>query len=269
MRVLITGAGGGIGREARHQLAGRYRLLRLLDMVDVTPAAAGEECVTVDICDLAGLEQAMQGIDCVVHLAGMSVEPESNAWEQVLPANIVGTYNVFEAARRAGVRRVVYASSHHAVGYHRRSGILDSTALPRPDSFYGVSKVTGEALGRLYADKYGMSVVSLRIGAYRPKPMDIRHLSVWISPRDMVELLRCSIEAPQFHYIVAYGMSANTRAIWDNREAAVLGYRPVDNAEDFAEEVLAGGTPELKGAEPFHGGWYCAWGLGNHGLFID
>lgn len=269
MRVLMTGAAGGIGREARSQLAGRYKRLRLTDMVDVSPAGPGEECVTADICDLAALEAAMQGIDCVVHLAGMSVEPESNAWEQVLPANIVGTYNVFEAARRAGVRRVVYASSHHAVGYHRRAHVLDGSALPRPDSFYGVSKVTGEALGRLYADKYGLSVVSLRIGAYRPKPMDVRHLSVWISPRDMVELLRCSIEAPLLHYVVAYGMSANTRSIWDNRDAAVLGYRPRDNAEDYADEVIATGAPELEGAKPFHGGWYCAWGLGEHGLFID
>ncbi|WP_428032836.1 NAD-dependent epimerase/dehydratase family protein [Ancylobacter sp.] len=269
MRVVITGAAGGIGRETRHRLAGRYSVLRLIDREEVDPAGPGEECLKVDICDLAALEAAMQGMDCVVHLAGVSVEPESNAWEQVLPANIVGTYNVFEAARRAGVRRVVYASSHHAVGYHRRSQILTSTALPRPDSFYGVSKVTGEALGRLYADKYGLGVVSLRIGAYRPKPMDIRHLSVWISPRDMVELLRCSIEAPLLHYVVAYGMSANSRAIWDNREASVLGYRPLDNAEDFAAEVLADGAPELEGAKPFHGGWYCGWDLGDHGLFID
>lgn len=269
MRVLMTGAGGIIGREARHRLAGRYPLMRLLDLADIEPANAGEECLKVDICNLEALEAAMQGIDCVVHLAGVSVEPESNAWEQVLPANIVGTYNVFEAARRAGVKRVVFASSHHAIGYYRRGEVLTGAIAPRPDSYYGVSKVTGEALGRLYADKFGLSVVSLRIGAYRPKPADIRHLSVWISPRDMVELLRCSIEAPLLHYVVAYGMSANSRLIWDNREAGVLGYRPVDDAEDYAEEVLANGAPELEGAKPFHGGWYCAWGLGDHGLFID
>lgn len=269
MRVLMTGAAGGIGREARRGFAGRYTLLRLLDRAALEPAGPGEESVTADLEDIAALERAMEGIDCVVHLAGMSVEPESNAWPQVLAANIAGTHNVFEAARRAGIRRVVFASSHHAVGYYRRSRILTGSIAPRPDSYYGVSKVAGEALGRLYADKFGLGVVSLRIGAFRPKPSDIRHLSVWISPRDMVELLRCSIEAPLLHYVVAYGMSANTRSIWDNCEAAVLGYRPLDNAEDYAAEVLAQGTPELDGAKPFHGGWYCAWDLGDHGLFVD
>lgn len=269
MRVLMTGAAGGIGREVRQRLAGRYALMRLLDRAELDPAGPGEECVRAELEDIGALERAMEGIDAVVHLAGMSVEPESDAWAQVLTANIAGTHNVFEAARRAGVRRVVFASSHHAVGYHRRRHVLTGDVAPRPDSYYGVSKVAGEALGRLYADKFGLGVVSLRIGAFRPKPSDIRHLSVWISPRDMVELIRCSIEAPLLHYVVAYGMSANTRSIWDNREAAVLGYRPVDNAEDHATEVLAHGTPELEGAKPFHGGWYCAWGLGDHGLFID
>lgn len=269
MRVLMTGAAGLIGRETRRQLAGRYELMRLADLVDVGPAGPGEECIVADLTDLSAMERAMEGVDCVVHLGGMSVEPESNAWEQVLSANIVGTHNVFEAARRASVRRVVYASSHHAIGYHRRAHTLVGRVEPRPDSYYGVSKVAGEALGRLYADKFGIGVVSLRIGAYRAKPLDIRHLSVWISPRDMVELLRCSIEAPLLHHVIAYGVSANTRAIWDNREAAVLGFRPVDNAEDYVDEVIAAGQPELEGAKPFHGGWYCAWGLGEHGIFID
>ncbi|BAT61629.1 putative epimerase/dehydratase [Variibacter gotjawalensis] len=269
MRVLMTGAAGQIGRETRAQLKGRYELMRLTDIIDGEPAKAGEDFIRADLTDLAAMERMMAGIDCVVHLGGMSVEPKENQWEQVLSANIVGTHNVFEAARRANVGRVVFASSHHAVGYHRRAHVLDGSALPRPDSFYGVSKVTGEALGRLYADKFGMSVVSLRIGAFRPKPLDARHLSVWISPRDMVELIRCSIEAPKLHYVVAYGMSANTRAFWDNRDAYVLGYRPQDNAEDYAEEVLTKGEPELEGAKPFHGGWYCGWYLGPHGLMID
>jgi uronate dehydrogenase len=269
MRVLITGAAGLIGREARARLAGRYDLMRLTDIAAMDPAGPGEECVIADLTDLPAMERLMDGIDCVVHLGGMSVELKEKAWETALPANIAGTYNVYEAAHRAGVRRVVYASSHHAVGYHRRARTLDASVVPRPDSFYGVSKVAGEALGRLYADKFGMSVVNLRIGACREKPTDLRHLSVWISLRDMVELLRCSIEAPLLHHVIAYGQSANTRAIWDNHEAAVLGYRPVDNAEDHAAEVLAHGEPEMDGAKPFHGGWYCAWGLGDHGLMID
>ncbi len=258
MRVLITGAAGQIGRTLRTGLQGRYALLRLTDRAPLAPASAGEECIAADLGDLTSLVDMMRGIDCVVHLAACSIEPAENPWDQVLPANIVGAYNVFEAARRAGVKRVVFASSHHAIGFYRRERVLPASVAPRPDSFYGVSKVLGEALGRLYADKYGLSVVSVRIGAFREVPTDRRHLAVWISPRDMTELVRCAIEAPPLRYCVVYGVSNNTRAFWDNREAAVLGYAPQDNAEDFAERILANAEPEEEAALPFHGGWYCA-----------
>jgi uronate dehydrogenase len=261
MRVLITGAAGQIGRTLRAGLAGRYEHLSLLDIAPQEPAGQGETCITADIGDLAAMTHAMQGIDCVVHLAGMPIEPEENVWEQVLSGNIVGSYHVFEAARIAGVKRMVYASSHHAIGFYRREVTIAASVAPRPDSYYGASKVFSEALGRLYADKFGMSVVCLRIGAFRPKPSDERHLSVWLIPGDMVELARCCIDAPAFHYCTVYGISANTRAFWDNREAAVLGYAPRDNAEDFAAEILASGEPEKEVAKPFHGGWYCAMGF--------
>jgi uronate dehydrogenase len=232
--------------------------MRLADIVPQAPAEPGEECIDAELTNMAALATAMDGIDCVVHLAGVSVEPDERQWEQVLPANIVGTHNVFEAARQAGVQRVVYASSHHAIGFYRREDTIPASVAPRPDSFYGVSKVFSEAMGRLYADKFGLNVVSLRIGAYRPEPTEPRHLWVWISPRDMVELIRCSIEAPSIHYCVAYGVSANDRSFWDNREAAALGYTPRDNAEDFAARILADAPAEDPVAAPFHGGWYCA-----------
>jgi uronate dehydrogenase len=257
-RVLILGAAGKIGCAVRNGLRDRYQLMRLADIVPQAPAASGEECVDAELTDIAALVRAMDGIDCVVHLAGVSVEPDELQWQQVLPANIVGAHNVFEAARQADVGRVVFASSHHAIGfYHRRETIAASVA-PRPDSYYGVSKVFGEALGRLYADKFGLSVACLRIGAFRPAPTEPRHLSVWISPRDMVELIRCSIDAPAIHYCVAYGVSANARSFWDNHEAAALGYTPRDNAEDFAANILAAAPVEDLAAAPFHGGWYCA-----------
>jgi uronate dehydrogenase len=199
----------------------------------------------------------MAGIDTVVHMAGVPVEPATNAWEQVLPANIVGVHNLFEAARLAGVRRVLFASSHHAAGFHRRDTPTVETMVPRPDSYYGVSKVFGEAMGRMYADKFGLQVLSLRIGAYRERPSDLRQLAVWVSPRDMVELVRCGIEAPDFGYATVYGVSANTRKFWDNSAVTFLGYAPKDNAEDWAEEVLAG-APEDPVAARFQGGWYCA-----------
>ncbi len=125
------------------------------------------------------------------------------------------------------------------------------TLVPRPDSYYGVSKVFGEAMGRMYADKFGLQVLSMRIGAYRDRPSDPRQLAVWVSPRDMVELVRCGIDAPDFDYATVYGVSANTRSFWDNSDAAFLGYAPRDNAEDWAEEVLAGPPEDLRrGAVP-------------------
>jgi uronate dehydrogenase len=268
-RVLVLGAAGKIGCAVREGLRGRYRLMRFTDIVPLAPAASGEECVDAELTDLAAVAKAMDGIDCVVHLAGVSVEPDELQWEQVLPANIIGARNVFEAARQADVERVVFASSHHAMGFYRRRETVPASVAPRPDSFYGVSKVFGEAIGRLYADKFGLSVVSLRIGAFRPAPTEPRHLSVWISPRDMVELIRCSIEAPAVHYCVAYGVSANDRSFWDNREAAALGYAPRDNAEDFAEQILAAAPAEDPAAAPFHGGWYCAMDFAGNISAID
>jgi uronate dehydrogenase len=257
-RVLVLGAAGNIGGAVREQLRGRYSLIRHADIVPQAAPQPGEECVTAEMTDMAALAAAMDGIDCVVLLAGVSVEPDERQWEQVLPANIVGVHNVYEAARQAGVPRVIFASSHHAIGFYRRTETIAASVAPRPDSYYGVSKVFGEAMGRLYADKFGLSVACLRIGAYRPEPTEPRHLAVWISPRDMVELIRCAIEAPDFHFCVAYGISANTRSFWDNREVAFLGYAPRDNAEDFAPEILAASSPEDPIAEPFQGGWYCA-----------
>jgi uronate dehydrogenase len=142
LRVLITGAAGNIGLCLRTHLRGRYALLRLADIAPQEPAQAGEEICTMDVRDIESLERCMEGIDCVIHLAGI---PGADVWEKILPMNIEGCYNVFEAARRQNVRRVVFASSNHAIGYHRREKFLDDTVQPRPDSLYGVSKVFGEA----------------------------------------------------------------------------------------------------------------------------
>ena len=256
-RILLLGAAGGIGGAIREGLRGRYGLMRLADIAPLAPAGPGEEAVRADLLDIPSLVAAMTGIDCVVHMAGVPVEPETDAWEQVLPANIIGVHNLFEAARLTGVKRVLFASSHHAAGFHRRDTPTANTLVPRPDSYYGVSKVFGEAMGRMYADKFGLQVLSLRIGAYREAATEPRHLSVWISPRDMVELVRCGVEAPDFGYAVVYGVSDNTRNFWDNSGAAFLGYEPQDNAEAWADAILAG-DPEDPAAAPFQGGWYCA-----------
>lgn len=256
LHVLITGAAGNIGRTLRTHLRGRYALLRLTDVAAQEPAGAGEEVATVDIRDPAALERSMEGIDCVIHLAGM---PEEDAWEKILPLNIEGCYNVFEAARRRGVRRMVFASSNHAVGFHRRETFIDTRVEPRPDGRYGVSKVFGEAVGRLYADKYGMSVSCLRIGSFRPdnRPSETRHLLTWISHRDMAQLAMRCVEHPGYHFAAVYGVSGNLRNRWDNSPAKFLGYRPQDDAEAFAAQVLATSPVEDPIAAQFHGGMYC------------
>jgi len=256
LRVLITGAAGNIGKCLREQLRGRYALLRLADIAQQEPAREGEEVCAIDVRDIDSVERCMQGIDCVIHLAGI---PGVDTWENILPLNIDGCYNVFEAARRQGVPRVIFASSNHAVGYHRREKFLDNTVQPRPDSLYGVSKVFGEALGRMYADKFGMSVACLRIGTFRTPdhPSESRQLLTWISHRDMAELARCCIEHESYHFVVVYGVSNNLRNRWDNSNVKFLGYQPQDDSEVFAAEILAKNIPEDPIAAQFHGGFYC------------
>lgn len=211
----------------------------------------------MDVRDLRAVEAAMHECDAVVHLAGI---PEEAEWERIHEVNLVGTYNTFEAARRAGVSRVVFASSNHVIGFYRRNRRVGPDAPPRPDTRYGVSKAFGEALGRLYADKYRMEIVCLRIGSFRPKPLDVRMLSTWISPRDTVELVARALEAPGIRFEVVYGVSANTRGWWDNPGAETIGFRPVDNAEDFAAEILSDPTRsrEDEVAALFHGGAFCS-----------
>src|SRR6516165_7813653 len=239
-RILITGAAGQIGVVLRKGLRGSYSLIRLLDVAPIGEAEAGEEIVIADIRDIAKIQKAMAGIDCVVHLAGASVE---SAWDKVLPLNIEGCYNTFEAARRQGVKRVIFASSNHAVGFYRRERFIDNTVPPRPDTRYGVSKVFGEAVGRLYADKYGLSVACLRIGTFRnpDRPAEARQLLTWISHRDMVHLVRRCIDYPNYHFVIIYGVSNNLRSRWDNSNVKFLGYRP-------QEDPIAA---------QFHGGFYC------------
>jgi uronate dehydrogenase len=253
-RVLITGAAGGIGSVLRAGLAGTFSLLRLADVRPVGAARTGEEEVIADFSNLDAAVAATRGIDCVVHLAGVPREAE---WERILPHNVVGTYNVFEAARRNGVKRIVFASSNHVTGFHRVGRPVDPALPPRPDSRYGVSKVFGEALGRLYADKHGLSVACLRIGSFRERPQNARELRTWISHRDTVQLVRRCIDAPSFHFIVVYGVSANTRNEWRDDAARLVGYRPQDNAETFAAE-LESRTEAPGPASDFHGGQYCA-----------
>ena len=254
-RVLITGAAGGIGRMIRPLLRGVYPKLRLSDIVEVDTEAA-EEFVKADLADLAACERICAGVDGVIHLGASSVEDQ---WEPVLNNNIIGCYHLFEAARRQGVRRIVFATTNHVVGFYRRQRTIDHTVMPRPDSRYGVSKAFGEALGRMYADKYGLRVFNIRIGNVAARPVDRRRLSIWISPRDLVQLMRIGLEHPEIHFEVVYGVSDNARAWYDNANAVRLGYAPADRAEDYAKEATEADralAPDPIG-EQFQGGGFC------------
>ena len=196
-RVLITGAGGGIGRSLRETLRGVYPVLRLSDRVALAPARDGEEIDRTEISDMAAVERMVEGVDGIIHLGGNSGE---NTWDMILQSNIVGVYNVFEAARRAGVQRVVMATSNHAVGFYPRTQTIDHRVLPRPDSRYGLSKAFSEALASLYADKHEIGFLCVRIGNFGTRPIDKRRLSIWISPRDLTQLVRIGLEHPDVRY---------------------------------------------------------------------
>ncbi|HEX7968172.1 MAG TPA: NAD(P)-dependent oxidoreductase [Stellaceae bacterium] len=235
-RVLITGAAGGIGRRLRRLLRGVYPALRLSDIAKPDDLAADEEFVAADLGDLAAVVRAASGVDGIIHLGGMSVE---NDWETILHANIIGTRNLFEAARRQGVERVVFASSNHAVGFYPRRRRIGTQAPVRPDSRYGVSKAFGEAMGALYADKHGLRVLNIRIGNVDDRPIDKRRLAIWIHPEDLVQLVRIGLEHPELQYEIVYGASDNERSWWDNAAGFRLGYRPRWRAEDYRDQALA------------------------------
>jgi uronate dehydrogenase len=251
--VLITGAAGDVGSHLRRELAGRYAL-RLSDKRGLKPGK-GEKFARADLSKMADALRITKGVDAIVHLAGYSVE---GPWEDIHKANIVGCYNVFEAARRNKIKRILFATSNHAVGFYRRDQVIDHRVYIKPDGRYGVSKVFGEALGSLYADKYGMEVFLIRIGNVHPQPIDKRRLSIWLSPRDLAQLVSIGIDHPGIRFEIVYGVSGNQRSWYDNSNAARLGYRPQDDSETYAQEILAKDKPGDPRAELYQGGLFVA-----------
>ena len=258
-RLLITGAAGGLGKLLRQELAGYAPILRLSDIADLGNAAPGEETVTCDLADAAAVSDLVAGCDFIVHLGGISTE---NTFESILQANLRGTYNVFEAARKHGKPRILFASSNHAIGFHDRETRLDGTSSTRPDSLYGVSKCFGEALASYYYDKFGIETVCVRIGSCFPEPRDRRMLATWLSGADFVRLVKCVAEAPRVGHTIVYGASANREQWWDNTHAGFLGWEPQDSAEQFRAKIEAA-TPRPDPNDPavrYQGGGFAAAG---------
>ncbi len=220
----------------RPLLAARYAL-RVSDREPIVHAAS-EGHMPADLGDIDALRQAIRGVDGIVHLGGFSMESD---FETILAANIVGARNLFEAARQEGVRRVVFASSNHVMGFYPRTETIPVTATVRPDSRYGLSKAFGEGLASLYADKYGAECLVIRIGHIAERPQNPRDLAIWLSPRDFVQLIAIGLDTPNLRYEIVYGMSDNARAWWDPSAAIRLGYKPQDRSEDYAAEVMAKG----------------------------
>lgn len=244
-RVLITGAAGGMGTLLRPRLAQPGRVLRLMDVDPVLPGG-GAEIVTGSVTDPDAIAAACQEVDTVIHLGGLSREAP---WADILAVNIDGTYRVLEAARHAGVRLVIFASSNHAVGFHPAEPAPDGL-FPRPDTYYGVSKVAGEALGSLYHDRYGLNVLCVRIGTCIERPLTERHLSTWLSPDDCARLFEAAIALPSLGFRIVWGASANTRLLYSLDGARALGYEPRDDAEAYAEDV----TPAAELDRTYLGG---------------
>jgi uronate dehydrogenase len=257
-RLLLTGAAGGLGRVLRPRLQAHAGIVRSSDIAQMAPAGEREEVVRCDLADKAAVDRLVQDCDAIVHLGGISVE---RPFEEVLEANIRGTFHVYEAARRHGVGRVVFASSNHVVGFHRQTERLDLDAPRRPDGYYGLSKSFGEDLSRFYFDRYGIETACLRIGSSFPEPKDRRMLSTWLSYDDLGELIRCCLFAPRLGHTVVYGVSANRDAWWDNAAAAHLGFVPRDSSEPFRSRIEQQPRPsDDDPASRYQGGAFVAQG---------
>jgi uronate dehydrogenase len=241
-RLLLTGAAGGIGQAIRHRVAEFARHVRVSDLPGLLPseAAPHEEIAPCDLADRQAVDALARNCDAIIHLGGVSVE---RPFEEILEANIKGVFNLYEAARRQGVKRIVFASSNHVTGFYRQDEKIDANARKRPDGYYGLSKSFGEDVAQMYFDRYGIETVSIRIGSVFPEPKDRRMLASWMSYDDFHDLLRRSLFTPDVGHTIAFGMSANAHTWWDNRCAAHLGFVARDSSEQFRKKVEAAPPP--------------------------
>ena len=239
-KLLITGAAGNLGSVLRNGLAPLATNLRLTDRDGMGEAAAHEEIMPCELGDFDAVMKTVEGCDAIVHFGAAPVE---RPWEEILESSIKGGYNIYEAARRHGIKRIVYASSIHAVGFVRREEGADTDTDHRPDTLYGVSKCFVEDLAKMYFHKFGIESACLRINSSFPEPIDRRHLATWLSFRDLVQLVERCLVSERVGFSVVYGISDNREVFFSNQKVDHLGYRPQDSAEAFREQVEAKTVP--------------------------
>src|SRR5579862_2703582 len=238
-RLLLTGAAGGLGRVLRPHVAAWTDVLRLSDRAACGEPVDGEEILQADLADKAAVHALVEGVDAVLHFGGVSLE---SPFEQLLPANITGLYNLYEAVHRSGVRRVVYASSSHVMGFYPQSQTVGIDEPLRPDCLYAVTKCFGEALSRYYYDRFGIETVCLRIGSSFAEPKNPRMLVSYLSYDDLVELVRCALFTSRVGLSIIYGMSDNPVRWWSNDKAGHLGFHAKDSSAVFAERFPSAGA---------------------------
>jgi uronate dehydrogenase len=258
--LLLTGAAGNLGGFLRPHLAGRLEGLRSSDIRRFGPALPGEVIALGDLADDAAVDRLVEGAGAIVHFGAIGME---DSFDRILQANIIGLYNLLEAARRHDVKRVVFASSIHVIGLHPTSLVADADTPPFPDSYYGVSKAFGENLARLYVAKAGLEIACLRIGVAMPAPKTPRNLWTWLSIPDLCGLVDSCLAASDLHFAVIYGVSDNRRRWWDNARSAI-DFSPRDDAEVHAAGIMPSGEiPAVdKPGLALHGGPFATLGLG-------
>jgi uronate dehydrogenase len=255
-KVALTGAGGNIGMILRPALLARGIDLRSAGGTrPLTAVAPGEDLLHGDLRDRDVVDRVLDGVDVLIHMAGTSVE---RPLPEIIENNLRAQYELYEGARRHGVKRIVFASSNHAIGMHTVDERLDLDCDFRPDGFYGLSKMWGEGMTRMYWDKHGIEGICLRIGSTLEKPTEFRHLSTWLGHEDLLHLITQCITAPDVGYLVAWGVSNNTRSYWNNAGAERLGYQPRQNAEDYAAQILQQQNPLDAIGQKYQGGSFAA-----------
>ena len=264
-KIVLTGAAGRLGGYLRKPLAAKCEVLISTDIAPLTdPLIKGESFVQADLADYAKMAEIIKGADMVVHFGG---HPDEKPFEDILHANIIGCYNIWQAAHEAGVRRIVYASSIHAVGLHPKTTAINIHTPHRPDSYYGLAKCFAEDMAKLYWDKKGLEAVCLRILSCA-NVTNSRALGSWLSYDDLIHLVERAVDTPTTGFAVIYGVSNNDRSPVDNSGASFLGYRPRDNAEQFAEDILANApAPDPRDPDQMmHGGPFATTDLGESGV---